>query len=316
MSTQMTDEDVIRSFPPVSANREPGYVIDFLGTRTRASYLPKGLFADEGLVEGPPIPANFHATQKEWGGALRAALDAEENLTVIELGAGWGPWMVAVGKAAQLRGIQDIRFIGVEADENHHKWIGEHFADNGFDASKHTMILGIAGAEDGFAEFPIIDNPSEDWGAQAVFSDAPKPASPFQKLAQIASRAMKKAPPPETLRKMKRVKSVSIRTLLEPFGFVDLLHVDIQGAEADTIAAALEPITLKVRRIVVGTHGRHIEERLFTDLCAAGWILENEEPCQYIQQNGRMMLTRDGCQTWRNPRFDDAATRRRAKKAS
>lgn len=338
MSTPMTDEEVIRSFPPTSARPEAGYVTDFLGTRTRLSYLPNDNLPQTGLVEDLPIPTNFHATEKEWGGALRAALDAEENLTVIELGAGWGPWMVAVGKAAQLRGITDIRFVAVEADDIHYQWISDHFADNGFDPAQHIRILGIVGAEDGYAEFPIIEDPSKEWGAEAVFDEKPPlppPQSPFQKLAALASRMMNKAPafpsvPPEKVsskmtklesyeaspRKMKRVKSVSIKTILKEHRFVDLLHIDIQGAEADTISPALEPITLKVRRMVVGTHGRHIEERIFADMCAAGWILENEEPCQFTQHQGRMVLSRDGCQTWRNPRFDDAATRRRVKRAS
>lgn len=311
----MTDEEVIRSFPAVAAPIEPGFVIDFLGSKTRTSILPRNSVPATGLVEGYPIPMNFHATQAEWGGSLRSVLEAETSFTMIELGAGWGPWMVSMGIAARSRGITDIRLVGVEADESHHQWISDHFRDNGFDASQHTMIRGIVGPADGDAEFPVLDNPAEDWGARANYLSLPRT------LRGVFARHR---------RPMVRLKCVSIPTLVRPLDHVDLLHIDIQGAEADTIAAALPALSAKVRRIVVGTHSRALEQRIRHTMTRHGWRPENDEPCvltgaqpwtrgwrhmaRFLMKHGlggvRAELARDGCQTWCNPRFDDRVARR------
>src|SRR5262245_56005278 len=91
-----SDEDTIRRFPAHSGPGSPGFVTDFLGCRTRVSSV-KSAAALDGTVEGYPIPNNFHALACEWAASLRPVLDAASRgrLVVVEVGAGWGPWLVA-----------------------------------------------------------------------------------------------------------------------------------------------------------------------------------------------------------------------------
>ncbi len=74
---------------------------------------------------------------------------------------------------------------------------------------------------------------------------------------------------------------MSLTTLLAGFARVDIIHCDIQGAEADVISAALPRMTRVVRRIVVGTHSRGIEDRLFGAFLDSGWRIESETACAF-----------------------------------
>ena len=85
-------------------------------------------------------------------------------------------------------------------------------------------------------------------------------------------------------------------------GRIDLVHIDIQGGEADLLEDAMVDFSRCVRRIVVGTHGRAIEARLHEAFGAADWRLEHDDPCRMSVNRGRPLLAYDGTQVWTNPR--------------
>ena len=66
---------------------EPGIIRNFLGTRIEPLVCPPILTARAGIVEGLPIPGNWHADIAEWAGALRSvALAAERGQTCAARG--------------------------------------------------------------------------------------------------------------------------------------------------------------------------------------------------------------------------------------
>ncbi|TIU30915.1 MAG: class I SAM-dependent methyltransferase, partial [Mesorhizobium sp.] len=81
---------------------------------------------------------------------------------------------------------------------------------------------------------------------------------------------------------------------------VDLLHIDIQGGEADFIDAAIGDLNKFVRYIVIGTHSRQIEGRIMNTLLNQGWKLEMERPAIIGLPDGRPQILVDGVQGWRN----------------
>ncbi|HQU42516.1 MAG TPA: hypothetical protein PK867_06870 [Pirellulales bacterium] len=287
-------EDTIKAFPQYRGLPEPCYVIDFLGTRTRAEYV-RGLHG--GTVEAYPLPANFHATALEWAGALAAVHEAADELCVVELGAGWAPWLVATARAARLRGINHVRLTGVEGSKKHCEYMSSHFRDNGLDPAEHTLLHGVVGPRDGTAEFPVLADPSLDWGTPAIFA-APD-GGVARRLRRWAATAFGRRAGPRAA--TERLPCYSIGTVLKPFRVIDLLHIDIQGHEHVVMAAARLVLQQKVKRTVVGTHGRAIEQQLLDMMSADGWLLEAEETCLFRQSNGGVHLVRDGCQVWKNP---------------
>jgi FkbM family methyltransferase len=282
LGVRMPDSEVLRHFPPWTGPGEPGFWRDFLGVRTRCEYLPQAYGVLSGAVEGPPgtEKAGLHEVA-EWIGSLRSVLEARPrgSLVVVELGAGWGPWLVGAAKAAECVGIRDVRLAGVEGGEGHFAFMQQHFRDNGLDPDAHLLIHGVVGAHDGIAKFPKSADPRNDYGSEADYQAAGSASQAFDE-----------------------VRCVALTSLLSDLPPVDLIHCDVQGAEHEVLTAAQAALEARVRRVVVGTHSRRIEADLLSFFAGLGWKLEDENPCGFIQSGGALNLVRDGFQVWSNPR--------------
>jgi FkbM family methyltransferase len=274
-------EAVIRAHENPHRQAKPGHVVNFLGAAMNVAFVPQ-VEGHAGTVEGPPIPANWHADMAEFGAVLRAVDLAEGRFTMIELGCGWGCWMVNSGVAAKRRNLP-IGLIGVEGDPGHVAFAQEALATNGIAAADYTLIRGIAGAKAGVALFPRQTRSGEHWGLQPKFD-----CSADERVDLAA---------------MGQYEEVPIVALADAIGGeprIDLLHMDIQGGEASLIRECLELLTRKVAYIVIGTHSRTIEGELMALLLGAGWKLEIERPAILtITPDGPVTIV-DGVQGWRN----------------
>ena len=282
------DAAVTAAFHPSSTTQPPpGYWIDFLGVRTQCAFLPDDHLAalsTPGAFQGPPGAPNgpLHDVE-EWAGTLRSVLEARERLTVVELGAGWGPWLVGAAKAAERADIRDTTLVGVEGSLGHVEFMRRHFADNGIDSTTHRLIHGVVGIADGVAHFPKLAQPNNNYGSEADYQ-----------------------PTGATL-EMEEVPSISLQSLLADLPLVDILHCDIQGMEAEVFRAGQAVVDARVRRVVIGTHSRKVEAELLELFAGLHWVLEAESVCKLTQSaTGEMCLVIDGTQVWRNPRFTAA----------
>src|SRR6516162_5980643 len=253
---------------------------DFIGTTTRCSFLPPEYLALSGTVQHPPMApyAPVLHGAPEWVATLRSVLEANDRLVVVELGAGWAPWLVTAAKAAEKKGIHNFELVGVEGSPDHVGFMKQHLSDNGLDPDAHRLIHGVVGAADGIARFPKLVDPQINYGAEARFKGG------------------------EAESDTEEVQCLSLTTLLASLPIVDLIHCDIQGAEGVVLAAARDILGSRVRRIVIGTHSRRIEDDLMDLFSDLGWWLEHESACRRLQQSsGKLTLYEDGTQVWRNP---------------
>ena len=166
-----SDEDLLLfdEFPSVPSDPQAGFIVDFLGVRTRVTHATpfSGL---GGQVFGTPVPVGdwFHAETIEYIGLLKSVLTASKSYVALELGAGWGPWLIAGAKAAQRRGIRDIRLHGVEGDPEHFTSMQTHFRDNGFNPAAHRLDNAVIGLKAGRSRWPNLAVPSTDFGLPAA----------------------------------------------------------------------------------------------------------------------------------------------------
>jgi hypothetical protein len=245
-------------FTPCGAIAEKGFFFDFLGTKTRIEYLPESCQWLSGKTFGFPQPAGTILHEyEEWQGVMAAVREAAASFVCVELGAGWGPWLVSSAFAARQLGISNIFLIGVDADARNLEFIKTHFSDNGIDPEQHKFLHA---AIDGH------DKRRSLW----------KPWS---------------------------VTTISLNTLLKDLPVVDLIHCDIQFAESRAFSASIKTVTDRVRRVVVGTHSRKIEDELIETFQTWSWFLEYETACKYRIDDGRPYLNTDGVQVWRNTRI-------------
>jgi FkbM family methyltransferase len=267
---------------------QPGFVTDFHGGRTRTALLWDGAQHLDGAVLPLPIPADHHAETIEWVGTLRSVLEARGGYSAMEVGAGMGPWLVAAGVAARLLGLAPIRLAGIEADPTRFAAMRQNLADNGFDPDAHMLIQGAAGVRAGIAHWPVRPNTRNDAGLRPLRPGVAEDVAYYDG---------------ETGRTMEvRVHALGDLLAREPPW--DLLHVDIQGGEAELCAGAIDMITKHVRRLVVATHSRVLDGAVMATMRGAGWRLEAEKPTRFIPDDDvaslERMTTHDGTQVWRN----------------
>lgn len=263
----------------------PDAVTNFLGVATPVAVFPPILTPLAGKIEGLPVPGNWHADVAEWAGALQAVERASGTFRIVELGCGWGCWLVNMGRAARDRGLS-VDLIGIEGDRHHLDNAHAVLQRNGFSDRDFTLHHGVAGPKAGQAIFPNPDADQAAWGGEAIFyPDA-------ETLAQAAEDSS--------------VQILTCQTLADLSGAqpIDLLHIDIQGAEVDYVKGNMEGLQHYVRHVLIGTHSRVIEGQLMSHFSEAGWHLEMERPAVTPLKNGAPRTQIDGIQVWRNPQLN------------
>jgi hypothetical protein len=275
--------ELIRKYHVWDQAPEPGIIKNFLGVRVRPVVHPDILQPCTGTVEGLPIPGNWHADIAEWAAALKSVEAAGDTYCMLELGCGWGCWMTNMGVAARSRG-KKVELIGIDADENHLRWAADILELNGFTGEQYRLVHGVAAPVSGRALFPRAAANAANYGRSAeIFSttsddslEDPTGATvlPCVTLAEMSNHAC-----------------------------LDLLHIDIQGAEEEFVSGSFKQIQNQVRRVLVGTHSRIIEGALMSQFLQAGWRLEMERPLIAPLIGGRPVTYIDGVQLWANPQL-------------
>lgn len=241
---------------------------NWIGVSTRREFFVEDLrFV---TVTPPPPDAEYF----EWIDVLEAVTRAVGQFTMLELGAGYGRWIV--NAAAALRSFSGLRhrLTAVEAEPTHFRWLELHCRDNDVDAS---LIHAAVAPQRGKVAF-AVGKPAS-WYGQAIADGTWSPE------------------------RAEEVEAVTLSDLLEPLGCVDLVHCDVQGAEAAVFEEAAADVDAKVKRIHVGTHGPEVERRLRRLFSSLGWDKVNDYPCGSSAETpwGRMTF-QDGVQTWLNVR--------------
>jgi hypothetical protein len=201
--------------------------------------------------------------------------------TMAELGCGWGCWMNNTGVAARAAGLA-VELIGVEGNATQLAFAREACELNGFDSWQVTLHHGIAAGSTGAALFPRRAAWGAEWGMEPVFD-----ATDTQRASALA------------IGSHDELRMITLEELLGDRERLDLVHVDIQGGEADLVESSHEVLDERVAYLVVGTHSREIEGRLFTALLGDRWQLEVERPA-ILALGERPATTVDGVQGWRN----------------
>ncbi|WP_181181054.1 FkbM family methyltransferase [Mesorhizobium sp. B2-4-3] len=288
------DIRVFDLFKNVRPESKPGFVTDFLGTRTRTTSLWNNARQFDGHVFGLPVPHDlFEAI--EWIGLLKAVVSAGSSFAMMELRAGWGPWLAAGAVACKHLGIEDVHLLGVEADPGRFELMRQHFIDNGLDPEAHCLLRAAVGTEAGHARWPRISDAANSGGGRPVRD---KDGEVNQDDADYI---------PHAVHDYIDVEIVPLRDLLARRAVWDLIHIDVQGWEADLVAGSVEELGERAKWLVIGTHSRQLDGRLIATLHRAGWVLENEKPTRFTFDRDKgsleLMAEVDGTQIWRNPRF-------------
>jgi FkbM family methyltransferase len=254
-----------------------GFEFDFLGTRNRTAFFAMMQPRPNDRDESPGYPP-FDEEYFEWIDLLEAVAWAQGRFTMLELGAGFGRWTARGAAAARQRELP-YRLVAVEAEPTHFDWMIQNLQDNGVRPEECHLFCAAVTGKDGKVSFQVGDAASS-YG--------------------------------QSIGGTTEVEAVSLATLLGSLDSVDLVDLDVQGAEFEVLAAAAELLKHKVKRVHVETHsgGLHADiHRLFRRL---GW-----KPHFLYEGNsvdwtpwGRINF-QGGTQGWLNPGLNSPAELRR-----
>lgn len=273
---------------------EPGCYMNWLGLQTDASMF---ISADEirGTVRQElPFPTDGVYGHTAEYTSLLTAIDRtanRERFTAIELGAGWGPWISAVGVVCKRLGFKDINLVGVEAHDAKFEMMREHMARNGLldvQGVKTKLMLGAAWKEDTELRFPKISVQDHGGAATDSTGETDYRGNATEHVA---------------------VKAYSVPTICEGLGRIDYMHWDIQGAELPTARASIDFLEKNVRYLFIGTHSRAIEGHLLELFYGRKWDVLHQKPCVFnysLQAPSIEAMTQDDGELFlRNPHLQD-----------
>jgi FkbM family methyltransferase len=207
---------------------------DELDVKTR----PHFVSGQAATMIGHPLPHEAF----EWMALLDAIAEASTDFTMLELGAGFGRWTVRAAAAVRrYRADLTYRLVAVEAEPTHFAWLRQHTSDNdvGLRPSTGTCKLVKAAVSRHPGEDSFYVGNAAGWYGQALLR-------PENVGADAPAQA---------------VATVTLSSLVDPLDRVDLIDVDIQGAELEVLTEAASWLG-RVRRVYVETHSKTIDEDL------------------------------------------------------
>ncbi len=297
---------VFSHFKPHYVEVPAGYGLDLLGTKVRSLFVA-GLTTYPAGRKLTPDPL-FDEEYFEWIDLLESVVAAQGSYTMIELGAGYGRWVVRAACALKQRHPgMPCHLIAVEAEPVVYQWMRRHFNNNGIDPNQHLLIHGavcetpgdvlfyIGGPRGGafdrhpsswYGQFLV---PSKDLNSDSV-PDGQYSGFPVN-LHQSGWRSI-------------RVPAVTLAGILKDLDRVDLLDMDIEGHELPAVQLNTEALNAKVKRLHIGTHGKEIEDQLKQLLSAQGWeCLFEYTGCSTSDTPYGNISFENGVQSWVNPRL-------------
>jgi hypothetical protein len=271
---------------------DPKCYMNWLGLETEAA-----MFGNADQIRGRVFPEVPLRDDGVYGGnaeytSLLTAIDStpgRARFVAVELGAGWGPWISAVGIVCKRLGFKDIQLVGVEAHDAKAEMMREHLTRNGLmdvDGVHSNVMLGAAWKEDTELRFPMIDVRDHGGAATASGGDVDYRGHEAEHVT---------------------VQAFSVPTICKGLGTVDYMHWDIQGAELETARASIDFLEKNVRYLFIGTHSRAIEGHLLELFYERQWEVLLQNPCAFTYDKTKptleAMTQTDGEIFLRNPHF-------------
>jgi hypothetical protein len=253
------------------------FFVNPLGAKVRKIVKPRAYF---------DVAHVFQANEDlfEWIDMFEAVTLARNRYTMLDLGAGYGRWLVNGALAARQKHL-DFFVVGVEAEDIHYEWMLEHLHDNGVASHQYLAIHGPVSDTEKSVFF--TQGHSTEWYGQSIAPSAEL------NLGEWSGAAVKP------------VRAISIVDILDQVGCLDSLHADLQGEERIIFPACIDRLNRNVKRVHIGTHSREIEDELCDLFCHNGW--QNHFAFPSLTKNVPTAFGpidfQDGVQSWINPRL-------------
>jgi FkbM family methyltransferase len=306
----MEHHNIFNSFPSRHEMSQIGFDINFLGVKTRKDFVKmSGYEYPEEIIPAreilPSLPS-FDEEYFEWVDLLESVMNAKNKFIMIELGAGYGRWLVNAAVALKSKNPMPFKLIGVEAEPTHFKMLQNHFLDNGICLDDHLLLNNAVTTDAKKVKFWVGE--AQSWYGQAIDHSDSKDPGWIKGVLNQSKISLRKIDFRKMYRNDKKsiiwVDGITLNSILEQNQTVDLIDIDIQGEELRVIEQSISFLNQKVKRIHIGTHAQDIEIGLRKIFHEHGWRNKYDFGC--LKKNttpfGEISFN-DGVQSWINPRL-------------
>lgn len=267
---------------------------DYLGIRTDPKFWRNMNIKPRGrhLVGYPMVGEQYF----EWVFVAQTAWECrkQDSFSMVELGAGYGPWLLRAYRGFRQFSERPVRLIGVEGDVSHYQWMREHFANNGLDPEEHRLVHACVSDTEGITAFMDSENPDADYGSRGLREEGAQDAFAHEEPGKIFRG--------QDGRQYRTIQSVTLDGLIQDLDRVDLVHMDIEGHEFIVVSHAIKALNEKAARLLIGTHSPEIEKDLRKLLHAEGWTsIYDFDQAESVETEWGPIRFRNGCQAWVNP---------------
>jgi hypothetical protein len=312
--------NVFDGLKPWAGQVPKGYLVNFLGTLTDASF--RAMFGvDPNSVGGAYQQTRLPTIEdgEEWFEAVNwivAAREARNHYSMATLGACYGAQAVGSYRALKLVNPMPYKLVAIEPEPENYEWTRRHMQDNGIDPDNQWIIKAAISAHNDPILFPVG---SPGTGAQNCFATNDKAARKIYADEVIASGRANEVlrnlmvnnstgitknlvPGHNFPAELKLVSAVTLVDVLGRFDVLDYLESDIQQSEILVFPPYMDVVKRKVRRVHIGTHGKDVHNALLERFQMDGWqIVFNYEPNSTFESALGNFSTNDGVLTARNP---------------
>lgn len=242
-----------------------------------------------------PVPDDgFHAEALEYIALADSVRRAKNSFCVVEIGAGWGPWITLGGVLARNRGIKQIGLVGVEGLPKRYELMKEHLAENGLRPLVDENETLFRGVRCRVLKAAVVSVPSKVFFPDVNVEDMGSTYSTDNTDRDYRGLSVHNI----------EVDGISLSDCFLEYP-IDYLHIDIQGTEYELIESNIDRINDKIFAMMIATHSRTIEGKLIDLLYRNGWYLHREKPCRVewaksMPPTLQAMTVVDGCQYWRH----------------
>lgn len=167
------------------------------------------------------------------------------HVNLLELGAGRGDWCMALAGTVDYNlidhEINSYKCVGVEAEPTHYDWMKTHFEKQDINA---IPIFGAVSSYNGECQFFSVVDPASNYG-QSVRPDGNLTVPCYTVDHLISENQLDK---------------------------VDIMHVDIQGAEYDMLFGMTEALKKgTIKYMMIGTHKPKLNEKIIEYVKSYGY---------------------------------------------
>jgi FkbM family methyltransferase len=261
-----------------------------LGARFRVYFTPH-MIGHETNFRSPQGVDHF-----EWKAVLESVESAGDSYVMVELGAGFGWW--GINAAAALNRNypgKPGRIILVEAEPRHYEFLETAVADNPLPNIRHDTMRAAVGPADRRDWF--YTGRSADWYGQRLMLDYHREHLESGREQHVYRQGSKLATSDGY--ELSQVEVVPLQGILESYGQVDLVDIDIQGTELEVIRSTPRALLSNCRRLFISTHSEEIHAELL-DILGSDWDLAASFlPKTTVQTDVGPVELLDGVQHWK-----------------